>query len=135
MFVVNILSISLILKPSKKSNEALKFIKFKLWRLTNLGHWDKPSKIISKTQIEQRKLWNSSDLSSGALKAQINYLQASNILFPPFCLFWFLVKYTNLWPRYNFYRFQDGGCVCCFLQELDWFFRFYILCIFKFWWG
>ena len=38
MFVVNILSISLILKPSKKSNEALKFIKFKLWRLTNLGH-------------------------------------------------------------------------------------------------
>ena len=72
MFVVNILSIRLILKPSKKSNESLKFIKFKLWRLKNLGHWDKPSKIISKTQIEQRKLWNSLNLSSGALKAQIN---------------------------------------------------------------
>ena len=40
MFVVNILSISLILKPSKESNEALKFIKFKLWSLKNLGHWD-----------------------------------------------------------------------------------------------
>ena len=40
MFVVNILSISLILKPSKESNEALKFIKFKVWSLKNLGHWD-----------------------------------------------------------------------------------------------
>ena len=38
MFVVNILSISLILKPNKESNEALKFIKFKLWSLKKLGH-------------------------------------------------------------------------------------------------
>ena len=38
MFVVNILSNSLILKPSKESNEALKFIKFKLWSLKKLGH-------------------------------------------------------------------------------------------------
>ena len=33
MFVVNILSLSLTLKPSKESNEALKFIKFKPWIL------------------------------------------------------------------------------------------------------
>ena len=38
MFIVNIFSISLILKPNKESNEALKFIKFKLWSRKSLGH-------------------------------------------------------------------------------------------------
>ena len=40
MFVVNIFSISLILEPNKGSNEPLKFIKFKLWGLKNIGHSD-----------------------------------------------------------------------------------------------